>query len=703
MTHDESRLRPRLRPARRWRVFGLAILSLLAAAVFPTNARAQLSPGPLARAHKSLEGTTQCVQCHSLSRAPMATACLNCHKDVKALVDQKRGYHARLPQSQRLECASCHPDHAGEDFAMIAWPAGGKNRFDHRTAGWSLEGKHVEATCEDCHTAKYRTSAVAGLSKRKSGTPWIGFETTCNSCHRTDDIHEGALKGGCDQCHDAKDWAPAPKFNHDDARYALSGKHVDVKCDKCHATARLPLKRSAQGEPIPLYRPVPYAKCNDCHADPHKGRLRESCASCHETKGWAAIDKRDFNHAATRYPLSGKHQRVTCAACHGKGNERPTPTFATCAGCHADVHRGEAGRARDCAACHKVADFSPATFTVAEHAKTPYPLEGRHTSTPCAACHTTVRVSPSPAGTAAGALTATTFVRLKMPSATCTDCHADAHAAQPAVLSAKGGCSACHTVRGFAPSTTTVASHAAFRFALDGAHASAVCAACHGSERPGLPALRIATGKAKFAFAVGDTACAGCHADPHAGRYLAGGARAVLGCKGCHGTTKFRPSIVTVAEHRTLGYALEGAHLAVPCADCHRELSAPAGRGSLRLNAVALPALPFTQSRGATCTGCHAESHGAQFARRKDRGACDACHTVSRFAGAERFDHDKQTKFALAGAHAAVPCAKCHPVAAQATAGTSSAVSLPESARRQYAGVSTACESCHTAKPTGAR
>jgi hypothetical protein len=74
---------------------------------------------------------------------------------------------------------------------------------------------------------------------------------------------------------------------------------------------------------------------------------------------------------------------------------------------------------------------------------------------------------------------------------------------------------------------------------------------------------------------------------------------------------------------------------------------------------------------------------------------------VARFAGAERFDHEKQTRFPLAGAHATVTCAKCHPtVAASASWVTST---TPESARRQYAGVSTACESCHTAKPKGAR
>lgn len=697
MRHD-GRLRPR---ARLWRVLELVLMTILVGGVLPSRGDAQISPGPLARAHASLEGATQCVQCHSLSRAPMATACLNCHKDVKSLIDQKRGYHARLPVAERQNCASCHPDHAGVNFALIAWPGAGKNRFDHRQAGWALEGKHLEETCESCHAPKYRTAAVASLSKRKTGTPWIGLETTCNSCHRSDDIHEGALKGGCDQCHTAKAWAPAPTFDHDESRYRLTGKHTDVKCDGCHKASRLALKRTPEGEKIALYRPITFAKCNDCHSDPHKGRLTGSCASCHETTNWEAIDRRDFNHAATRYPLKGGHARVACAACHGKNNETPTPAYATCAGCHADVHRGEAGRARDCAACHTATTFAPATYSVAEHARTAYPLAGKHTTTKCSACHTATPVSRTPSN-ASATLTSSApmpsrFVRLKMSYETCASCHDDAHAGQAAVRMAIGGCSACHTVDGFTPSTTTVASHAKFRFALDGVHATATCAACHRNDRPGLPLLSLPTGRARFAFAIGDTACAGCHADPHAGRYIAGGSRASLGCRACHGTTRFRPSSVTADDHARLGYPLEGAHRAVGCAECHKELTTPKGRGSLKLSALAVPTLPFTQARGATCAGCHAEVHGAQFARRKDRGACEACHTVTRFTGAERFDHEKGTRFPLAGAHAGVACARCHAIAPTTPPAGSAA------ARRQYAGISTACESCHAAKPGGSR
>ncbi len=694
MTHASARTGPR-QPSRllaRW--WFCAVLLMLST---PHRASAQISPGPLSRAHKALEGAANCAQCHSLSRAPMSTSCLNCHKDVKSMLDAKRGYHARLPAAQRLECASCHPDHAGADFSLIAWPGENRTRFDHRQAGWALDGKHADAKCESCHVMKFRTAPVAALSKRVTGTPWIGLENTCASCHQRDDAHDGALKGGCEKCHDAKTWTAAPKFSHADARYQLTGKHTNVKCDACHQNARLALKVNADGEKRSLFRPLAFGKCSDCHADPHKGRIRETCTTCHETLGWESVNKRGFNHNATRYPLLGKHAMVACASCHGRANERPTPTFSACASCHADSHRGEAGKSRDCASCHRVEGFAPATFTTVEHAATAYPLEGRHATVACSVCHTTERATPTTTPGTTGIVPSKGYVRLKMRATSCASCHLDAHAGQAAVRATNAGCAACHTVNGFAPSTMTAASHASFRFALSGAHATTACAACHSTERKGLPPIAGAVGKAKFAFALADTACASCHVDPHAGRYAVGGTRASLNCSSCHSTGKFRPSIITTDAHKALGYALEGAHRSVPCAECHRELSAPGGRSTLKLAAVGTPALPFAQARSTACTTCHVDVHNAQFARRKDRGSCEGCHTIAHFSGADRFDHDKQTKFALAGAHAKVACARCHGV----IPGSSSAT--PESARRQYAGISTACESCHAAKPAEAR
>lgn len=55
-----------------------------------------------------------------------------------------------------------------------------------------------------------------------------------------------------------------------------------------------------------------------------------------------------------------------------------------------DVHRGQfdnrpsKGR---CEACHTKASFVPSTYTVEDHAKTHFPLEGAHLAVPCIICH----------------------------------------------------------------------------------------------------------------------------------------------------------------------------------------------------------------------------------------------------------------------------------------------------------------------------
>ena len=105
------------------------------------------------------------------------------------------------------------------------------------------------------------------------------------------------------------------------------------------------------------------------------------------------IEKNRFDHARTKYPLTGKHAAVSCAACH-KDFSTPAlkkPAFATCASCHADAHKGTAtlaGKPVDCASCHTVNGYVPSTYTVANHATAKYPLEGKHATVACGDCHT---------------------------------------------------------------------------------------------------------------------------------------------------------------------------------------------------------------------------------------------------------------------------------------------------------------------------
>ena len=651
----------------------LGLFALMLTLSLPLRLSAQLSPGPLARAHQSLEGAGKCASCHGVRREPMTQLCLGCHKEIRALIDKGRGLHARQAQQGKRECASCHPDHAGTGFAMIAWDEGSSSKFDHARAGWPLDGKHREAKCESCHATRYRVSPVAQLSPRKASAGWIGLETTCISCHREDDAHNGKLDLTCESCHNTTTWDEAPKFEHQKSDYPLTGKHADVECDACHLVKRLGLRSNEAGQPLPVFKPVPHRDCVSCHSDPHKGQMTAACSECHVTRGFSIIDKREFNHAATRYPLRGKHAWVGCEGCHGKNLTRKTPPFATCASCHSDPHRGEAtiaGKAQDCASCHRVEGFTPATFTVAKHRQTAYPLEGKHASVACVSCHT-----PGPK-----IGTSVSVARMHIPFSRCSDCHSDAHAGQLDSRPKGPGCESCHAVVGFAPSTFSVADHAKLRLPLDGRHATTTCAACHASARPGLPAHPSTTslGTAKVALTLASS-CTSCHVDAHAGRFPVAASGSQLECTTCHTTTAFHPSTVDIARHNAFAFKLEGAHRAVSCAQCHSEMTTAHATSTLLLSARNVAKLPFAEQR-TRCASCHETPHGTQFAARKDAGECAACHAVDAFAPASRFNHNRDASFKIEGAHAKVLCGACH----QKKDGIVS-----------YRGLSAKCESCH--------
>jgi len=575
----------------------IAIISYLAVITAAVPARGQLSPGPLSSAHEALEGNTHCFECHGSGDDAMRGQCLACHAGIASLIASARGLHGTQASG---ECASCHPEHAGRDFELIEWPAGGLKSFDHSRTGWRLEGRHAALRCQECHTAEHQVGDALRLEKRKSNEgSWLGLETACASCHK----------------------------------------------------------------------------------DPHEGRFGSACASCHGPADWRAVDTTSFDHERTRYPLRGAHARVACDRCHAPGGARVArPAFDRCASCHADAHAGQTSRsgiAPDCESCHRIDAFSPSTFTRERHAATGYPLAGRHAELACAACHAKDRAAAARLGSAA--------IPLRREHASCVDCHADAHAGQLAHRADKGACESCHSVAGWVPSAFDSTSHRDTDFPLEGRHAVAACAACHGPERAGLPAFAAEiAGSARRIFALDAAECAACHADPHDGRYAVAGARPQeKSCRACHGLESFRPSLVDVEAHARLGTPLDGAHRAVPCFLCHAELDRPVAASTLRLAPSRPAPLPFTAQRG-RCADCHATPHGDQFAARPAGDDCALCHSSRSFRPASGFDHDRDAGFALRGAHESVPCGECHP-SRDRESGTMVI----------YRPVSAECRSCH--------
>jgi hypothetical protein len=527
----------------RWIAVSVVIAAMLG---FPAPSAAQISPGKLHRSHADLDGVKNCTKCHALGNQIPPEKCLDCHTVLRERIGAGRGLHAR---PEYRDCATCHIDHNGRDFELIFWKDG-RDAFDHDDAGYALDGRHRGRRCDACHRAAFVADAAA--LRRHGVDPdrtFLGLGTACRTCH--EDVHQGQLQSGCEACHSPAGWRPASGFDHDRARFTLTGRHRDVACAKCHPSDLAPT--AAAASPV-RYIGLRYASCSDCHRDVHGGRLAEPCASCHETSGWRDVKTASFNHDLTRYPLRGRHASVDCARCHRQGAAVRTLRYETCTDCHTDPHGGRfqstpTGGA--CARCHTVGGFSPSTYTVAAHQECRYPLAGAHLAVPCVACHLESEVRET-TGTV-GVDTASSLPRFtfSFASTRCETCHADPHAGETKGGSEGDGCEACHRVESW---RAIAYDHGRTRYALEGRHAAAPCTGCHRPVSPGAAPGRLA-------FRGLSEACAACHEDAHAGQ-LAGAP-----CERCHSPESWRAG--KFDHTRDTRFAIDGAHARTPCAACH--------------------------------------------------------------------------------------------------------------------------------------
>ena len=80
-------------------------------------ALAQISPGPLSRAHAKLEGSARCLDCHDRGKGPSSDRCLACHKALQQRVAAGKGLHAR---AEYRDCKTCHVEHQGVEVVPVA-------------------------------------------------------------------------------------------------------------------------------------------------------------------------------------------------------------------------------------------------------------------------------------------------------------------------------------------------------------------------------------------------------------------------------------------------------------------------------------------------------------------------------------------------------------------------------------------------------
>jgi hypothetical protein len=155
--------------------------------------------------------------------------------------------------------------------------------------------------------------------------------------------------------------------------------------------------------------------------------------------------------------------------------------------------------------------------------------------------------------------------------------------------------------------------HALTDYPLKGAHATAPCASCHLAGQP---------------YRKAPSDCLGCHRqeEPHEGK---------LGrdCASCHDEVAWRH---VRYDHDKTAFPLHDRHAEIACASCHfgnRYKDTPR-----------------------ECVACHEPDD----VHRGERGTkCADCHTTRSWKNS-KFDHLKETGYALLGVHDRIACNDCH-------------------------------------------
>lgn len=256
----------------------------------------------------------------------------------------------------------------------------------------------------------------------------------------------------------------------------------------------------------------------------------------------------------------------------------------------------------------------------------------------CATCHRSGRYSDA------------------SPRAACAQCHRSPHRGQLENRADGGRCDACHDVLGFVPVSFGIEKHAQTRFPLDGAHRAVACNACHTRG--------IVRGAETVRLVFDSIECASCHTDIPPGHTR--DVQGTYGCTDCHTTAGWRQ---VSFDHQRTDFPLQGRHAKIACQRCHPKVDE--GTPRERVHYADLDR---------ACSSCHETPHAGQFAGQR----CDQCHSPEDWTP-RRFDHQKNTSFALLGKHREAKCEQCHRVETTAEG----------KLVRRFKPMSTDCRACH--------
>lgn len=200
--------------------------------------------------------------------------------------------------------------------------------------------------------------------------------------------------------------------------------------------------------------------------------------------------------------------------------------------------------------------------------------------------------------------------------------------------------------------------HAKTGYALEGKHRPVDCAKCHDPRLvtdAGVKELLAKQPNRKTRLGA-PTACNACHFDEHRGQLGPTGAD----CARCHQVEGWKPA--KGFDHAKTAYKLDGKHVKVECAKCHKPQqeegprAVPPGFTAPKNTLVfaRYKPLPFQ-----ACTDCHKDPHLGRFGP-----ACASCHVTADWkqltgAGAQKAFHEK-TRYPLRGGHLVATCESCH-------------------------------------------
>jgi hypothetical protein len=552
---------------------------------------------------------TKCADCHAdIHKRQFGASCEQCHtvKGWNVSVQQINQHQNRFPligAHAALDCSSCHKGAATGQFQGLSTQCYSCHASDYqKTTGPNHAATGFPVTCEQCHTMntwlgaqfdhlKFTGFALTGAHATLDctachlGGKYKGTPASCVGCHlqdfqKTKNPNHVALglPQTCQTCHTTAAWQPAT-FDHGLVGFPLTGAHATLPCAQCHVNGNYNLNN---------------ADCVSCHLKDYQGTknpnhqaagIPTTCAACHNTTSWANAK---FNHNDTGFPLTGAHVNTPCAQCHVNGNYNLKDT--SCVSCHLKDYQGakdpdhvQAGFPTTCETCHSTSSWN-ASFN---HDGTGFPLTGAHKTLQCSQCHINGNY--------------------KLNDKNCVTCHLKDYQGVKDPDHVKAGfptaCETCHSTSTWANAKFD---HANTGWALTGAHKTLDCGQCHVNQN----------------YKLNDTNCVACHLRDFNNAknpdHIKSGFPQM--CELCHTTTAWSPSIF---DHNKTAFPLTGAHVTVPCGNCH-----------VNNNYKNLPT---------DCYSCHkADYENANNPNHIAAGfptTCQTCHDTNSWQGA-KFDHN---------------------------------------------------------------